>query len=159
MVSLLCHEQKRAIVNFTITLGSEYPAAIRSKDELIVQCGARQFVINLLFSWTGKTPNNVHKFQRYIHPGQTAMATFITPLIWSAVPALFFKKTEDLERSDSDDWILGTSGLELIATGTSQAPDRARVIAKCIILTGHPYKIHKKLVTVRYMFFNKEDVN
>lgn len=26
------------------------------------------------------------------------------------------------------------------------------------VLTGHPYKIHKKLVTIRYMFFNREDV-
>jgi pre-rRNA-processing protein TSR1 len=32
------------------------------------------------------------------------------------------------------------------------------VIAKRLILTGHPYKIHKKLVTIRYMFFNREDV-
>lgn len=158
MFSLLCHEQKRTIVNFTITLGSEYPAPIRSKDELILQCGSRRLVINPLFSQTGNTPNNVHKFQRYLHPGQTAMATFIAPLTWGTVPALFFKKSEGLEPSDLDHDV-GTSGLQLVATGTSQAPDRARVIAKRIILTGHPYKIHKKLVTVRYMFFNREDVN
>ena len=51
-----------------------------------------------------------------------------------------------------------TSPLQLIGTGTSLPPDHSRVIAKRIILTGHPYKIHKKLVTVRYMFFNVEDV-
>lgn len=158
MFSLLCHEQKRTIVNFTITLGSDYSAPIRSKDELILQCGSRRFVINPLFSQTGNTPNNVHKFQRYLHPGQTAMATFIAPLTWGTVPALFFKKSEDPEPIVSGQ-TAGISGLQLIATGTSQAPDRARVIAKRIILTGHPYKIHKKLVTVRYMFFNKEDVN
>jgi pre-rRNA-processing protein TSR1 len=38
------------------------------------------------------------------------------------------------------------------------APDQSRVVAKRVILTGHPYKIHKQLVTVRYMFFNSEDV-
>jgi pre-rRNA-processing protein TSR1 len=48
--------------------------------------------------------------------------------------------------------------LMLIGTGTSLPPSSSRVIAKRIILTGHPYKIHKKLVTIRYMFFNREDV-
>lgn len=158
MFSLLCHEQKSTIVNFTISLRSDYPAPIRSKDELILQCGSRRFVITPLFSQTGNTPNNVHKFQRYLHPGQTAMATFIAPLTWGTAPALFFKKSEDLEPSNSDQ-TASISSLYQIGTGTSQAPDRARVIAKRIILTGHPYKIHKKLVTVRYMFFNKEDVN
>lgn len=156
MFSLLCHEQKRTIVNFTITLRSDHPVPIRSKDELILQCGSRRLVINPLFSQTGNTPNNVHKFQRYLHPGQTAMATFIAPLTWGTIPALFFQAREDPEPSSDSDQ---TADLQLIATGTSQAPDRARVIAKRIILTGHPYKIHKKLVTVRYMFFNKEDVH
>lgn len=37
-------------------------------------------------------------------------------------------------------------------------PSTSRVIAKRVILTGHPYHIHKKIVTIRYMFFNREDV-
>ena len=32
--------------------------------------------------------------------------------------------------------------------------DTTRIIAKRIILTGHPFKVHKKTATVRYMFFN-----
>lgn len=145
LFSLLRHEQKSTIVNFSITLGSSHSGPIKSKEDLILQCGPRRFLIKPLFSQTGKTPNNVHKFQRYLHPGQTAMATFIAPLTWGSVPALFFQPSS----SDKNN---------LIATGTSQPPDPSRVIAKRIILTGHPFKIHKKIVTVRYMFFNKEDV-
>lgn len=145
LFSLLRHEQKITIVNFTITLGSSHSGPIKSKEDLILQCGPRRFLIKPLFSQTGKTPNNVHKFQRYLHPGQTAMATFIAPLTWGSVPALFFQPSS-------------SGNYDLIATGTSQPPDPSRVIAKRIILTGHPFKIHKKIVTVRYMFFNKEDV-
>lgn len=33
--------------------------------------------------------------------------------------------------------------------------DTTRIVAKRIILTGHPFKIHKKTATIRYMFFNQ----
>ena len=72
----------------------------------------------------------------------------MAPLTWGSVPALFFLPPTTTKNT-----------LSLIATGTSLPPDPSRVIAKRVILTGHPYKIHKKLVTVRYMFFNAEDVN
>lgn len=162
MYSLLRHEHKRAVVNCSITLSSDYPQPIKSKEELIMQCGPRRFIINPLFSQLGNTANNVHKFDRYVHPGETAMATFIAPLTWGSVPTLFFKRTSpsaDSEVGEPPKIQESPSGLELIGTGTSQAPDHNRVIAKRVILTGHPYKIHKKLVTVRYMFFNAEDVN
>ena len=148
LYSLLRHEQKRTVVNYSITLSSDHPGPLKSKDELILQCGSRRFFINPVFSQSGNTPNNVHKFLRYLHPGQTAIASFIAPIIWGAVPALFFQPSVSMT---------GTP-LRLVATGTSLPASTSRVIAKRVILTGHPYKIHKKLVTIRYMFFNKEDV-
>lgn len=42
----------------------------------------------------------------------------------------------------------------LVATGTFVNPDPTRIIAKRIMLTGHPFKVHKKTATIRYMFFN-----
>lgn len=162
MYSLLRHEQKRTVVNFSFTLSSDYPQPIKSKEELIMQCGPRRFIINPLFSQLGNTPNNVHKFDRYVHPGRTAMATFTAPLTWGSVPTLFFKRVSPSPDADdiaSETPVLSPSSLALIGTGTSQPPDHNRVIAKRVILTGHPYKIHKKLVTVRYMFFNADDVN
>ncbi|KAI9717036.1 MAG: hypothetical protein M1812_004971 [Candelaria pacifica] len=155
--SLLRHEHKRAVVNYSITLSSDHPSPIKSKEEIIMQCGPRRCIIYPLFSQAGNTPNNVHKYDRYLHPGRTAMATFIAPITWGSVPTLFFKATPtNVEEVASDS--IQTPQLQLIGTGTSQAPDHSRVIAKRVILTGHPYKIHKKLVTVRYMFFNSEDV-
>jgi pre-rRNA-processing protein TSR1 len=105
-----------------------------------------------LFSQAGNTPNNVHKFDRFLHPGQNAIASFIGPLTWGNVPLLYFQRT-----SASSD-LASSSGLQLIGTGTSLPPSMNRVIAKRVILTGHPYKINKRVVTVRYMFFNDGDV-
>merc|ERR1711977_180174 len=89
---------------------------------------------------------------RFLHPGQSTIATFVAPMTWGSVPALFFKRNISSEEDPSP------LPLTLLGTGTSMAPSSSRVIAKRIILTGHPYKIHKKLVTIRYMFFNREDV-
>ena len=143
---LLRHEQKRTVVNYLISLNSDHPAPLKSKDELILQCGPRRMIINPIFSAQGNTPNDVHKFDRYLHPGRTAIATFTAPVTWGPVPALFFQRNP----------ITGTP--LLIATGTAAPPSTSRIIAKRIILTGHPYKINRKLVTVRYMFFNAEDI-
>ena len=111
-----------------------------------MQCGPRRFLVRPLFSQPGQTPNDVHKFLRYLHPGQTAIASFIAPVTWGAIPSVFFRPSSSL------------GPLDLIATGTISNASTSRVIAKRAILTGHPYKIHKKLVTVRYMFFNSDDV-
>lgn len=153
LFSLLRHEHKRTVLNFSITLSSDYPVPIPSKEELILQCGPRRFIINPIFSQAGTPQNNVHKFERFLHPGRSAVASFIGPLTWGSVPALFFKRPVQDEDSEAP-----KVPLVLVATGTSLPPSSTRVIAKRIILTGHPYKIHKKLVTIRYMFFNREDV-
>lgn len=167
LFSLLRHEHKRIAVNTSLNLSSDYEAPLRSKEQLILQYGPRRLLVNPLFSQAGNTPNNVHKFDRYVHPGRTAVASFIGPVIWGSVPCLYFKQTppatpsnavEDLALSLPNGQKSEQPTLKLIATGTMLPPSTSRVIAKRIILTGHPYKIHKKLVTVRYMFFSNEDV-
>ncbi|PPJ54242.1 hypothetical protein CBER1_05125 [Cercospora berteroae] len=166
LFSLLRHEHKRTVVNVSITLSSDYPEPIKSKTPLIMQCGARRLLINPLYSAAGNTPNNVHKFDRYLHPGRTAVATFVGPVTWGSVPCLFFPAPTTSSAGDAIEDLAQslkisqaqTSQLELIATGTILPPSTQRIIAKRIILTGHPYKIHKRVVTVRYMFFNNDDV-
>ncbi|CAG8951399.1 hypothetical protein HYFRA_00007313 [Hymenoscyphus fraxineus] len=149
LFSLLRHEHKRTVVNFNFTLSSDCTEPIKSKEEMIMQCGPRRFLIKPLFSEGGNTSNDVHKFDRFLHPGRSAIATFVAPLTWGSVPALFFKRNTETGSE---------TPLTLLATGTSLPPSSSRVIVKRIILTGHPYKIHKKLVTIRYMFFNRDDV-
>lgn len=155
MFSLLRHEHKKTAVNYLFNLSGDHTSSIKSKEELIVQCGPRRMVINPVFSQPGSTPNDVHKHCRFVHPGQSAIATFMGPVTWGAVPVLFFKRTSPEALASEDG---PNVGLSLIGTGTALPPSTNRVIAKRIILTGHPYHIHKKIVTIRYMFFNREDV-
>ncbi|KAJ5305137.1 Mitochondrial dicarboxylate transporter [Penicillium atrosanguineum] len=166
LFSLLRHEHKNTVVNVNMTLNGSVEKPLKAKEELVVQCGARRIVVKPVFSSADNTPNNVHKFDRYLHPARSAIATWIGPMTWGAVPILVFRNKqteEDPEMLDSADdkpvqEPIDMNRLELIGTGTVVAPDPKRVIAKRAILTGHPYKIHKKVVTVRYMFFNQEDV-
>ncbi|KAL2135861.1 hypothetical protein VTI74DRAFT_6624 [Chaetomium olivicolor] len=158
LFSLLRHEHKRTAVNVLINLSSDAATSIKAKEELIIQYGPRRFIINPLFSQGGTTPNDVHKYCRYLHPGQSAVATFMGPVTWGSVPALFFKRTVLGAQTEDGEEEGPTLPLTLVATGTTLPPSTSRVIAKRAILTGHPYHIHKKVVTIRYMFFNREDV-
>jgi len=158
LFSLLRHEYKKTAVNFLINLSADAAAPIKAKEELIMQCGPRRFVINPLFSQGGNTPNDVHKYCRFLHPGQSAVATFMGPVTWGAVPTLFFKRQVPGSVLNEDGEPVSNLPLSLVATGTALPPSTSRVVAKRAILTGHPYHIHKKIVTIRYMFFNREDV-
>ncbi|KAK9454285.1 hypothetical protein V1511DRAFT_503270 [Dipodascopsis uninucleata] len=143
--SLLRYEHKKVVLNVTATPNTEYEEPIPTKDDLILQCGPRRYSVKPIFSETGTAPNNVFKMSRFLHQGQTAMATMIAPIAFGNVPTVFLKETE--------------KGIELVAYGSVDNADHSRIVTKRIILTGYPFKIHKRLVTVRYMFFNSEDVS
>ncbi|KAL4879156.1 hypothetical protein BJY04DRAFT_208879 [Aspergillus karnatakaensis] len=174
LFSLLRHEHKHTIVNINMHLNAAVEEPLKAKEELVVQYGPRRLVVNPVFSSADNTPNNVHKYDRFLHPGRSAIATWIGPQTWGSVPVLVFKRRaapedpEILDSADAEDTTtptpltesdFNTTTLSLIGTGTVVAPDHSRVVAKRAIITGHPYKIHKRVVTVRYMFFNSEDVN
>ncbi|QGN18056.1 ribosome biogenesis protein TSR1 [Kluyveromyces marxianus] len=145
--SLLKHEHKNAIVNFSIERWEEYDKPVPSSEPIIVQYGIRRYIIAPLFSSASNSPNNVHKFERFLHQNFVSVATCIAPVDFTQSPAIFFKT------SPTD-----PKGIELVGHGSFLSADHTRILAKRIILTGHPFKFHKKLVTIRYMFFRPEDV-
>lgn len=46
----------------------------------------------------------------------------------------------------------------LLAQGTLLTVDPNRIILKRTILTGHPYKVHRRSSVLRYMFYNPDDI-
>ncbi|KAH3669172.1 hypothetical protein WICMUC_005011 [Wickerhamomyces mucosus] len=148
LYGLLEHEQKLAVVNFSIQTWEDYSKPIPSKDNIIVQYGPRRQVIRPLFSSTSNTPNNVHKYERFLHQGVLSIATAIAPATFANAPAIFFKQTSEFPKK-----------IELVGSGSFLNAEHQRVLAKRAIITGHPLKIHKNVVTIRYMFFNPDDIH
>ncbi|KAG4304006.1 hypothetical protein PORY_002529 [Pneumocystis oryctolagi] len=144
--SLLQYEHFLTTSNFLITQNTEYELPVKSKDELILQYGPRRILVNPLFSQSSnsKSVNNVHKYEKYLHHRRPSIASVICPVLFGTIPVLLLKNI--------------SSDFSLVATGSFLNTDHSRIIAKRIILTGYPFKIYKKTVIIRYMFFNPEDV-
>lgn len=146
LYGLLPHEHKNAMVNFSIERWEEYDKPVPSAP-LVVQYGPRRYTITPQFSSASNTPNNVHKYERFLHPKTLSVASCFAPVDFTQSPAIFFKPN-----------VNDPKGVELIGHGTFLDADHTRVLAERVILTGHPFRFHKSVVTVRYMFFNAEDI-
>ena len=46
-----------------------------------------------------------------------------------------------------------------MATGSAGSVNPDRLVIKRVRLSGHPYKINKRSATIRYMFFNPDDID
>ena len=144
------HEHKYSVVHFTILRNSEFDQPVRSKDPLLVQIGPRRFEVRPIYSQHnpangGRGANNVHKFERFLPPSSTvaSVATCYLPITFGVnVPALVF--TAD--------------GTALVGTGSLLSCDPTRVVAKRVILTGYPIKVHTRTATLKSMFWNADDV-
>ena len=131
---------------------------------MLVQLGFRRLICNPIYSTnTRKGTNNVHKSTRFFQPHSITTATAFLPIQYSPSPVLMFPVPPSLAMSPNDDVSLPSffdaeSIPRLIATGSVMSVDPNRVLAKKIILTGHPFKIHKRTATIRFMFWNPEDI-
>ncbi|KAL2919279.1 ribosome biogenesis protein tsr1 [Polyrhizophydium stewartii] len=151
---LLPHEHKMSTVNITMRRTAEYTDPIKSKDAVVLMCGFRRYVVRPVYStYTRGGPNNVHKFERFLQHGPPSVATMYAPIQFGPAPVLVFKHDAAGEHTWTPE-----NTLPLIATGNLMDLDPLRIIAKRIILTGHPFKVHKRGAVIRYMFFNPEDV-
>ncbi|KAF9218805.1 ribosome biogenesis protein tsr1 [Gyrodon lividus] len=151
LYGLFQHEHKKTVIHFTVQRNTEYGGSVKSKDPLILCYGPRRLRVNPVYSQHtrggGKGPNNVHKFERFLWHGTTVVASVYAPVIFGKQPCALLRETENGQAP------------ELVAMGSFLNPDTTRVIAKRIILSGPPFKVHKKTATIRYMFFNPDDVS
>jgi len=101
--SLLKHEHKYTTLNCTITTipmddeDDEGPV-IKSKDILVVQYASRRYECRPVFSQplAPSSENSLRKFERYLQPGRTSVASWLGPtVIGKDLPILFFKRTID----------------------------------------------------------------
>ncbi|XP_059476926.1 pre-rRNA-processing protein TSR1 homolog [Neocloeon triangulifer] len=144
LIGLLPHERKMSVLNVVLkrsTIGNQEP--LKSKEPLIFHLGFRRFLVNPIFSQ--HTNGSKHKYERYFQPESITVATFFAPIMFPPASCLVFKPNSD-----------GTESL--VATGSLLSVDPDRVILKRTVLSGHPMKVNKRSATVRFMFFNRDDV-
>jgi len=142
--SLLPHEHRMSVQNVVVRrsqLSHSHPVA--SKQRLVFHCGFRRFAACPVFSQ--HTNGDKHKYERFFRQGDTIVMTMFAPITFPPASVLVFQ-----ERSD------GEHGL--LATGTLLSVDPNRIIVKRTVLSGHPFKVHKRVCTTRFMFFNREDI-
>ncbi|KAK3916328.1 Pre-rRNA-processing protein TSR1-like protein [Frankliniella fusca] len=147
LFGLLPHEQKMSVLNLVLkrpaqmSFGLQTP--IKSKEQLVFQCGFRRFKANPVFSQ--HTNGSKHKFERYFQPDAVVVATVFAPITFPPASVLAF-----IERKD------GTQ--QLVATGSLLSVNPDRIVAKRVVLSGHPFKVNKRSAVIRFMFFNREDI-
>jgi pre-rRNA-processing protein TSR1 len=147
---LLKHEHKTSVLHFTAQRIPAYEDPIRSKDDLIIQCGFRRFRGRPFFSQN--TSNDKHKMERFLQAGNAAVASIYGPITIPPAPVLYFK---DLDRRPA---VKPVHRLQLVAIGSLLAVDPDRVAVKKIVLTGFPYKLHKRTAVVKHMFYYPDDI-
>ncbi|KAJ1960028.1 ribosome biogenesis protein tsr1 [Dipsacomyces acuminosporus] len=158
---LMQYEHQMSVVHFTITRNEDYTEPVRSKDPMIIHYGFRRYNVQPLFSQHtrgGPGTNNVHKFERFLQHGTVAVGTIFAPIQFGSAPVSLYLPTpaaaSAMDSGDEPTPVVPT----LIGTGTSLEANPSRILAKRIILTGAPFKIHKRGAVIRYMFFNPEDI-
>ena len=104
----------------------------------------------------------MYKFERFLpHGTGAAVGSIYAPVTFGGanVPVVLLRmRSEGQEFGYDDDGVSAEQTPHLVGAGSVLDIAPTRIIAKRIILSGHPYKVHKKTATIRFMFFNADDV-
>ncbi|CAB4057076.1 TSR1 [Lepeophtheirus salmonis] len=140
-VIFLPHENKMSIINIVV---KKTPASrgvvVKSKEPIIVHVGTRRFCVNPIFSQ--HTNGSKHKYERFWNTDGAVVMTMFAPITFPPSPVLVFKPGQE----------------ELLGTGSLLSADPNRLVIKRAVLSGHPFKVNKRSCVVRFMFFNRSDI-
>lgn len=142
---ILPHEAKMSLINFVLKWhpgANERP--IQSKDRLIFHVGFRRYINQPIFS--SHTSGQKQKFSKFFHVGHTVVASMYAPVTYAPASVVVFRQ-------------ISGNRQQLVATGSVYSVNTDRCILKRVVLTGHPFKIHKRSVVIRHMFFNPDDIS
>ena len=166
-VALLEHENKVSVLHMGLCQtakmasnledgdGDENESVpIKSKDTLTFRCGWRTWQARPIFSQNNLNCNK-HKFERFLPTGGAYFAASVFgPVTYTPCPVLVFRDGRQIQQQDD-----GQGGrVDLVVAGTMMNADADRIVVKRIVLTGYPVRVHKRHATVKYMFYNPDDV-
>ncbi|GFN85675.1 pre-rRNA-processing protein tsr1 homolog [Plakobranchus ocellatus] len=144
LFGLFKNEQKMTLVSAMISRMPGFKAPVKAKDPLIFQIGFRRFSTCPIFS--EHAHQNKFKMERFLPQKGFIVASMYAPIMFAPAPVLVFRENV-MQKYD------------LVAKGSLLPLDTDRIVIKRVVLSGAPFKINKKSVTVRYMFFNTEDID
>jgi len=174
-VCLLPHENKASVLHMGLsqTAGCDvqdidengsFATPIKSKDILTLRCGWRTWQARPVFSQNNLNSDK-HKFERFLPTGGAFFAaSAFGPVTYTPCPVLMFRGgLASPSRSKEPEKVLVESnslqqGMKLVAIGSMIGADADRIVVKRIVLTGYPTRVHKRHATVKYMFYNPDDV-
>jgi pre-rRNA-processing protein TSR1 len=120
--------------------------AVKSKDILTFRCGWRTWKGRPIFSQNNLNSDK-HKYERFLPQGGAFFAASVYgPVTYTPSPVLVFRERQDAPER------------EFVALGSVLSADADRIVVKRIVLTGFPVRVHKRTATVKYMFYNPDDV-
>lgn len=140
---LLKHEHTMSVLNVVIKKHPLFHQPIRSKERLIFHVGCRRYSVCPIFSLHSN--GNKHKYEKFLRADTQMVASFFAPITFTPCPATVYKQYE-------------SGSQHLVATGSVLEANPRRVVVKRLVLSGHPFKIHKTFCVIRYMFFNRDDI-
>ncbi|OZC11744.1 hypothetical protein X798_00924 [Onchocerca flexuosa] len=140
---LLAHEQKMSLVNMVLKRHPSCTVPIPNKQRLLFHVGYRHFEAEPVFSQ--HINGDKFKMERFMPNDGTFVASVFAPLMFPPVTVLVYR-------------LDNRGNQQLVATGGVLDVNPDRIILKRIVLSGHPFKINRRSVVVRYMFFNRDDI-
>ncbi|CAB0005855.1 unnamed protein product [Nesidiocoris tenuis] len=135
---MLPHEQKMSVLNVFLHNPSSHTEIVESKDKLLFQVGYRRFKACPIFSTPSK--GNKHKFSHVLD--------------FVPTPSRVLALSSNIKAVGNHLAIFQT----LVASGSVLSVDPDRVVVKRVVLSGHPFKIYKRSAIIRFMFYNREDI-